>query len=305
MSACLDAFYTGKAQRDRIRQQTQDLMRKLKNEIEKNEKKVKILRKELAEAEKAEDYRMFGELLTACLHQVKRGDSEARVINYYDPEAPEITIPLDPALSPSENAQRWFKKYNKAKAVVRWNREQIEKAEEDIRYLESVLVQLENANLRDVEEIREELEEQGWLKPQTHRPKRKKKEAPSLTTVYSSDGTPILIGRNNKQNDYLTHQLAHVTDTWLHTKDIPGSHVVIRSKQVSEQTLREAAMLAAWFSKARESSQVPVDYTLIKHVKKPSSARPGFVIYEQQKTLYVTPDEDKVQELLKRTKPPV
>lgn len=298
MSDCLEHFYFGKAERDRVRQQTHDLIRKLKNEIEKNEKKIEILKRELEDTKKAEHYRICGELITAFMHQIKRGDKETKVVNYYDPEAPEITIPLDHALSPSENAQRYFKKYNKLKAAKKWNAEQIEKAGQEIAYLESVLVQLENTSLKDVEQIREELEEEGWLKKTAKKAARKKKEAPVPMTVFASDGTPILIGRNNKQNDYLTHQLASSSDTWLHTKDIPGSHVVIRSKEVSDTALFEAAMLAAYYSKARESSQVPVDFTLIKHVKKPSGARPGFVIYEQQQTLYVTPDESKVKELL-------
>ncbi|SEN16675.1 Rqc2 family fibronectin-binding protein [Lihuaxuella thermophila] len=303
MSTCLDTFFRGKAERDRVRQQTHDLIRKLKNEIEKNEKKIEVLQKEMAEAERAEEYRTWGELLTAHLHQIRRGDQEVKVINYYDPETPEITIPLDPSLSPSENAQRFFKKYNKWKSAKKWNAEQIEKAREENLYLESVLVQLENSTLREVEQIRDELEEEGWLKPRQKKQRRKKADAPAPTTVYSSDGTPILIGKNNKQNDYLTHQLAAPTDTWLHTKDIPGSHVVIRSKKVSDTTLKEAAMLSAYFSKARESSQVPVDFTLVKHVKKPSGARPGFVIYEHQKTLFITPEEEKIRELLNRKKP--
>ncbi|MBA4494212.1 NFACT family protein [Paenactinomyces guangxiensis] len=300
MSDCLETFFRGKAERDRVRQQTHDLIRKLKNEIEKNRKKIDILSKELAESERAEEYRIRGELLTAYLHQIRRGDQEVQVTNYYDPESPQLTIRLDPTLTPSENAQRYFKKYNKMKAAKKWNIEQIQRAGEENQYLESVLVQLENSSLREVEQIREELEEEGWLKARPQKHRRKKKGIPSPTTVYSSDGTIILVGRNNKQNDYLTHQLASPTDTWLHTKDIPGSHVVIRTRNVSETTLKEAAMLSAYFSKARDSSQVPVDFTLIKHVKKPSGARPGFVIYENQQTLFVTPDEEVIQELLNR-----
>ncbi|WP_124727681.1 Rqc2 family fibronectin-binding protein [Staphylospora marina] len=300
ISECLDRFYFGKAERDRIRQQTQDLVRSLKSEIEKNVKKIHILKRELEEADKAEEYRVHGELLTSHLHLVKRGDTEARVINYYDPEGRELVIPLDPMLSPSENAQRFFKKYNKLKAAVKWNEEQIRKAEEDNAWLESVLVQLENASIRDLEEIREELEEEGWLKSQPRKQNRRKKDHPEPLSVRSSDGITIQIGRNNKQNDRLTHRLASPTDTWLHTKEIPGSHVVIRAREFPERTLLEAAMLAAWFSKARDSAQVPVDHTLVKHVKKPSGSRPGFVIYEKQRTLFVTPDPDMVRELLKR-----
>ncbi|RAL26100.1 Rqc2 family fibronectin-binding protein [Thermoflavimicrobium daqui] len=299
MSACLESFYFGKAERDRIKQQTQDLMRKLQNDIDKNTKKIKILEKELLETTKADSYRIYGELLTAYMHQLKRGDQEAQVVNYYDPEGKEVTIQLNPILTPSENAQRYFKKYNKLKAAKKWNEEQIQKAKEEIEYLESVLVQLMNSTRREVEQIREELQEEGWLKGgQKPTKKRKKKEMPTPLSVYSSDHTLVMVGRNNKQNDYLTHQLASATDTWLHTKDIPGSHVVIRSQSFSETTLQEAAMLAAYFSKARESSQVPVDYTLIKHVKKPTGARPGFVHYVQQRTLFVTPDEQKVREIL-------
>lgn len=298
MSDCLEQFYFGKAERDRIRQQTHDLMRKLKNEIEKNKKKAHLLQLEMEEAKKAETYRVYGELITAFMHQIQRGDDLLEAINYYDPATPMIQIPLDPALSPSENAQHYFKKYNKLKAAIKWNAEQISKAEQEIAYLDSVLVQLENTSLKDLEQIREELEEEGWLKKTIKRPSRKKKETPVPMSVYSSDGTLILVGRNNKQNDYLTHHLASPTDTWLHTKDIPGSHVVIRAKEVSKTTLLEAAMLAAYYSKARESSQVPVDFTLIKHVKKPSGARPGFVIYEHQQTVYVTPDETKIKEMI-------
>lgn len=298
MSECLEHFFYGKAERDRVRQQTGDLIRKLKNEIDKNEKKIAILTDELKSAEQAETWRIYGELITAYMHQIKRGDTEATVTNYYDEEAPEITIKLDPLLTPSENAQRYFKKYNKLKTSKKWNAEQIDKAKSDKAYLESVLVQLENSTLREVEQIREELAEEGWLRGPAKKQKRKKKEVPAPLSIQASDGTPILVGRNNKQNDYLTHQLARATDTWLHTKDIPGSHVVIRSKNVSDEALREAAILAAYHSKARESSQVPVDFTLVKHVKKPSGARPGFVIYEQQQTLYVTPDEEIVQRLM-------
>lgn len=296
MSDCLEQFYFGKAEQDRMRQQNQDLIRKLKNEIEKNKRKIQLLEQEMKDAEKADTYRIYGELVTAFMHQIQRGDTVLEAINYYDPTNPTIQIPLDSALSPSENAQHYFKKYNKLKAAKKWNAEQIAKAKQEMEYLESVLVQLENASLNDLEQIREELEEEGWLK-KTSRPSRKKKEVPMPMRVLSSDGTLILVGRNNKQNDYLTHKLASPTDTWLHTKDIPGSHVVIRSKEISKNTLLEAAMLAAYYSKARESSQVPVDYTLIKHVKKPSGARPGFVIYEHQQTIYVTPDISKIKEL--------
>ncbi|MBA4601128.1 Rqc2 family fibronectin-binding protein [Thermoactinomyces mirandus] len=298
ISECLEHFYYGKAERNRIQQQTHDLMRKLKNEMEKNKKKIRILEKELKQAEKADRYRIFGELITANLHGIKRGDHKAELVNFYESDAPHITIELDPALSPAQNAQRYFKKYNKLKASRKWNREQIEKAREENRYLESVMVQMENASLGDIEQIREELIEEGWLKNPDRKRKPRKKEEPVPYKATATDGTTILIGKNNKQNDYLTHKLASASNIWLHTKEIPGSHVVIRSQTVSEQTLMEAAMLAAYFSKARKSSQVPVDYTQVRHVKKPSGARPGFVTYDHQQTIYVTPREEVIMRLL-------
>ncbi|MBS7530324.1 NFACT family protein [Hazenella sp. IB182353] len=301
ISQCLEVFYQGKADRDRIKQQTQDLIRKLKNELDKNRKKIKILQAELKNVDKAEAYRIKGELITAHIYQISRGQAEITLPNFYEENTPEVKIHLDPARSPADNAQRYFKKYNKLKASKKWNEEQIEKAASDIQYLESVWVQLENASVKDIEQIREELQEEGWLKRSRLPKKRNKKDIPQPTKVITSTGIPIFVGRNNKQNDYVTHQLASSADMWLHTKDIPGSHVVIRSKEVDETTLQEAAMLAAYFSKARQSSQVPVDFTLVKHVKKPSGARPGFVIYENQQTVYVTPNEEHVLQLLKNT----
>ncbi|MCS1350657.1 NFACT family protein [Mechercharimyces sp. CAU 1602] len=297
ISTCLEAYYYGKAERDRTRQQSLDLIRKLKNERDKNEKKIRKLQREVQAAAEAGQFRMHGELITAYMHDIKRGDSSYSAINFYDETTPTVTIALDPELSPAENAQRYFKKYNKAKAVRKWNEEQIDKAIADNHYLETVLVQLENASITDIDEIREELHESGFLK--TQKKSKKKQVKPEPLTFYSKDGTLILVGKNNKQNDRLTHQIAAATDTWLHTKDIPGSHVVIRTQAVSEDALYTAAMLAAYYSKARNSSQVPVDYTLIKHVRKPSGARPGYVTYEEQKTLYVTPSEETIYQWLK------
>ncbi|SFS50560.1 Rqc2 family fibronectin-binding protein [Marininema halotolerans] len=299
MSQCLDAFYRGKAERDRNRQQHHDLIRILKNLIDKHEKKIKKLEQELQDTQKADTYRIWGELVTAAMHQIQRGDQEVTTINYYDPEAQTITIALDPRKSPSDNAQRYFKLYHKAKSARKWNQEQIEKATQDNAYLGSVLVQLEDATAREAEEIKEELVEEGWLKAKTQKRRKpsKKSERPTPSSYQSSEGITILVGRNNKQNDYLTHRLASATDTWLHTKEIPGSHVVIREKNFNDETLHEAALLAAWHSKGRESSQVPVDYTLIKHVHKPSGGPPGFVTYDEQKTIYITPDEASIRKL--------
>ncbi|WP_270181817.1 Rqc2 family fibronectin-binding protein [Alkalihalobacillus sp. CinArs1] len=299
VSELLDRFYYGKADRDRVKQQTNDLERLLSNERKKNEKKVKKLSKTIQEAKSADKYQLLGELLTANMHMVKRGDAEVEVQNYYDEEGGTVTIELNPQKSPSENAQQYFKKYNKAKNSIEVLEDQIVKAHEEIAYLEQLLQQLSSASPRDIEEIREELEEEGYIKKRSRKQKKKKSSKPELDTYESTDGTEILVGKNNKQNEYLTNKFAARSETWLHTKDIPGSHVVIRSSDYSEQTLLEAANLAAYFSKARESGSVPVDYTEVRHVKKPNGAKPGFVTYDQQNTLYVTPDEDLVYKMKK------
>lgn len=299
VSELLDRFYYGKADRDRVKQQTNDLDRFLSNELKKNEKKVKKLSKTIQEAKSADKYQLLGELLTANMHMVKRGDSQVEVQNYYDEEGGTVTIELNPQKSPSENAQQYFKKYNKAKNSIEVLEEQIVKAHEEMTYLEQLLQQLTSASPRDIEEIREELEEEGYIKKRSKKQKKKKTTKPQLDTYESTDGTEILVGKNNKQNEYLTSKLAARSETWLHTKDIPGSHVVIRNQDYSEQTLLEAANLAAYFSKARESGSVPVDYTQVRNVKKPNGAKPGFVTYDHQSTIYVTPDEDLVYKMKK------
>jgi len=300
----LEAFFHGKAEKDRVKQKSQDFIRFLTNERDKNKKKIVKLKQSLVDTEKADQYKLFGELLTAYLHQVKRGDRSISVVNYYDENGATIEIELDPSLSPNENAQLYYKKYNKAKKSVEFIEEQLKIADQEIEYFENLIQQLEHASPKDVEEMREELIEQGYIRDRSKQKKKKKKnkdEKPNIETYLTTSGIQILVGKNNKQNEYVTNKLAKSTDTWLHTKDIPGSHVVLRSDQVSEQDLFEAAQLAAYFSKARGSSQVPVDYTLIKHVKKPSGAKPGFVIYEQQKTLYITPNEEMINRLRKES----
>ncbi|MEO3947546.1 NFACT RNA binding domain-containing protein [Gorillibacterium sp. CAU 1737] len=297
VSACLDRFYSEKAERDTVKQRTSDLQRLLANEKSKNEKKLEKLADTLEEAKDADRFRILGELVTGSLHLIKKGDKLVEAINYYEEEQPTLLIPLDPLLSPSENAQRFFKKYNKAKNSMLAVEEQLTLTHEEIAYLDNLLAQLAVASLPDVEEIREELVEQGYLRNRGKQAKKKKKDRPALSCYTSSEGLPIYVGKNNLQNEYLTNRLAKPGDTWLHTKDIPGSHVVIRSDSYGEDTLLEAAQLAAYFSQARGSSSVPVDYTLIRYVRKPNGAKPGFVIYDKQKTLYATTDESLVNSL--------
>ncbi|ARK31059.1 Rqc2 family fibronectin-binding protein [Halalkalibacter krulwichiae] len=297
ISELLDRFYFGKAERDRVKQQAHDLERFLRNEWQKNKKKIKKLERTLTQAEQAKDYQKLGELLTANLHLAKRGDKAIEVIDYYDEQGRTINIDLDPQKTPSENAQAYFKRYTKAKNSVAIVEEQIYKANEEIDYFDQLIQQMESAAPKDIEEIREELMEEGYIRRRQKQQKKKKDVKPQIEQYRSSTGIDFFVGKNNKQNEYVTNKFARQDEIWLHTKDIPGSHVVIRSTEPDEQTLLEAAAVAAFFSKAKQSSSVPVDYTKIRHVKKPNGAKPGFVIYEQQTTIFVTPDEDLVRSL--------
>jgi predicted ribosome quality control (RQC) complex YloA/Tae2 family protein len=299
VSTCLESFYGDKAERDVVKQRTSDLLRFLHNEISKNRKKIVKLQETLEEAKDADRFRIIGELLTASLHAVRKGDKSIEVINYYDEEQKPTTIQLDPLITPSENAQRYFKRYTKSKNSLAIVQEQMEEANKEIGYLDNLLHQLQTASMRDIEEIREELGEGGYVRQRgkSKARKQKKNDKPILACYTSSEGIPIYVGKNNKQNEYLTCRLAGSSDTWLHTKDIPGSHVVIRAAEFGEATLHEASILAAYYSQGKASSSVPVDYTQIKYVHKPNGAKPGYVIYTNQKTLFITPDESIVKSL--------
>lgn len=298
VSALLELYYGNKAERDTVRQRTSDLLRFLQNERSKNIKKIEKLQETLNEAKDADRYRIQGELLTSSLHQLRKGDKIAEVVNYYDENQAVIRIELDPMLTPPENAQRYYKKYAKLKNSLEVVSGQMDSARMEIVYLEGLLQQLDNAGMQDIDEIREELVEQGYLRDRSKKTKKKKKnDKPAVTSFLSSEGFPLYVGKNNTQNEYVTNRLGQPSDTWLHTKDIPGSHVVIRGTGFTDITLNEAAQLAAYYSQAKASSMVPVDYTLIRYVRKPNGAKPGFVIYERQKTLFVTPDEGLIKSL--------
>ena len=294
----LDKVYFARAERDRVKQQAGDLERWLQNEIDKLKLKMKKLAKEQANAEKLETFQLHGELLMANLYLLEKGMTEAEVVNYYDENSTVVKIPLSPRKTPVENAQSFYTKYNKAKTALLKIQQQLDITIDDIDYLEMLQQQVMQASPQDIEEIREELAEQGWMKARVLK-KKKKIVKPSPENFVSSTGLPISVGKNNKQNDYLTFKLASRSQTWFHTKDIPGSHVVIHDNEPDEESILEAAMLAAYFSKARDSSSVPVDYTEIRHVKKPNGSKPGFVIYFEQKTVFVTPSEDIVRKLRK------
>lgn len=293
----LDRVFFARSERDRVKQQAGDLERWLSNEIDKLRLKLKKLDQDYARASKLDEYQLYGELLMANLYQFEKGADRVTVENYYTGE--QVTIPVSPRKTPIENAQSYYTKYNKAKNALVMIEEQKQKAEDEIQYFEMLSQQVQQAAPADIEEIREELAEQGYLRLRASK-KKKKPTKPEPEKFISSTGIPISVGKNNKQNDYLTFKLAKKSDIWLHTKDIPGSHVVIHSEQPDETTLHEAAILSAYFSKARDSSSVPVDYTEIRQVKKPNGSKPGFVIYFEQKTLFVTPDEQVILQLKRK-----
>lgn len=299
LSELLDAFYQDKAEHDRVKQQGANLIKVVTNNLQKNQRKLKKQNKELQATENADSYRIKGELLTTYLYQVQRGMNSITLPNYYDNDN-LLEISLSNQLSPSQNAQKYFKRYQKLKNAVVYLNQQIKNTKAEITYLESLASAIELADPRDLPEIKLELQEQGYLKTQKDKrsPKkarRKNKSKPEL--YYATDGTEISVGKNNIQNDHLTMKTARKDEIWLHVKNIPGSHVIVHSNSPSESTLLEAAQIAAYYSKGRASANVAVDYVPVKNIRKPNGAKPGFVIYEGQKTLYVTPQKDQIDSL--------
>lgn len=288
-SQLLDDFFTERDIAERMKVKSQDLNKLLLNTIERLSRKINAQTVELEQCIDREPLRIKGDLLQANIYRINKGEKSITVENYYDNDNP-ITIELDPALTATQNSQRYYKNYRKAKTAEQMLKVQIEKAKEELEYIETVAESLSRATTEgELSEIRTELTEQGYIK--APRGKQKKISALPPLKFVSSTGFTILTGRNNKQNDKLTLKTASKNDIWFHTKNIHGTHTIIlaEGKEVDEQTILEAAQIAAYHSKARNSSQVPVDYTLVKNVSKPSGAKPGMVIYVKNKTLYVTP----------------
>ena len=294
LSKLLDTFYKDKAERDRVNQQASELIRRVENELEKNRKKLGKQEEELLATENAEEFRQKGELLTTFLHQVPNDQDKVELDNYYTGET--IIISLDKALTPNQNAQRYFKRYQKLKEAVKHLTSLIEETRTTILYLESVETALAQASLTEIAEIREELIQTGFIR-RRQREKIQKRQKPEK--YLATDGqTIILVGRNNLQNDELTFKMAKKDELWFHAKDIPGSHVVITGNlQPSDEVKTDAAELAAYFSKARLSNLVQVDMIEIKKLNKPTGGKPGFVTYTGQKTLRVTPDAEKIKSM--------
>lgn len=290
----LDRYYDARGERERVKQRANDLVKFVQQQLHKSQNKLSKLIDEREGTKEKEQQQLFGELITANIYRIEQGDESLTALNYYNGE--EVTIPLNPTKSPAVNAQNYYKKYNKLKTREHELQHQIQLTKENIDYFESIEQQLAHISVDEIDDIRDELADQGFMK-QRKQSKKKKKQTMQIQAYTSTDGDTILVGKNNKQNDYLTNKQAKKHHLWFHTKDIPGSHVVILSDEPSEETIKEAAMLSAYFSKAGSSAQVPVDYTEIKHVHKPSGAKPGFVTYDNQKTLYATPDYDHIQQL--------
>ncbi|MCH4890252.1 fibronectin/fibrinogen-binding protein [Acidaminobacter sp. JC074] len=296
----VNEYYANKNTVNKLLQRSHDLRKSIQNKIDRQKKKMQNLEEDLLFAEKADNYKIKGELILANIYRIEKGMNKVTLENFYDNNVP-ITISLDIRQTPSENAQNFFKRYNKLKTAQVKVLEQMEITEHEILYLNQVLHNLEVSPDQDnFEEIKEELIQTGYLKKKQGQ--KKKKAIKSRPYHYqSSDGYEIYVGKNNLQNDYLSMKFASKSDMWLHTKDIPGSHVIIKAdgREIPETTLREAAMIAAYHSKGQSSSQVPVDYTEVRHLKKPNGAKPGMVIFHTNSTLYTTPIEDEVKKLLK------
>ncbi len=301
ISQIIEDYYKTKDFKERVHQRTADLRKSISIKLERLYHKQKKIEKELRDADNADEFKVKGELLTSYIYMIQKGMESVEVANFYDPNYSNIRIALNKNLTPSENAQKYFKKYNKLKTAKIELTSQIAICNEEIEYLENIMLGIENCeNLEELNDIKDELIKLGYAKaPFRYKAKKDIDPTTKPNQFTSSDGFKILVGKNNKQNDYLTLRIADPEDLWMHTKNIPGSHVIIKcaGKEVPDNTLLEAATLAAYFSKARLSSQVPVDYTMKKHVKKPSGSKPGMVIYETNSTIYVTPTEELVVKL--------
>lgn len=294
-SALLDDFYSGRALAERMRARTQTMHKTLSNQLSRVRRKLSNQEKELEATYDRERLRQLGDIVSANLHRIERGQARLIAPDLYDPEMREIEIPLNVTLSPQQNAAKYYKDYTKAKHAEKFLTEQIAQGRSEESYLSSVLEALERAETEaDITDIRTELIEGGYLRP-TDRKKQMKAPASKPMQFTSSDGIQILVGRNNRQNDLLTTKMAYKTDLWLHVQKAHGSHVIIAcaGAPVPDQTVTEAAELAAWYSQARQGHNVPVDLCPVRHVKKPAGAKPGMVVYENYRTVYVTPKEPK------------
>lgn len=300
-SQMLDAFYEAREQQERVRQRGADLIRTATTARDRLRRKLALQEKDYAATQDRDQLRICGDLITANFYRMERGQSKLNCENYYDPQCAPITIQLDPLLTPQQNAAKYYKRYTKAKTAERYLREQMAIARRDLEYLESILEEIAEAETeQDFIDIRHELRDAGYLRSQG-KGKKELKRVSRPREFRTSSGFRVLVGRNNRQNDKLTREADH-RDLWFHTQKIHGSHTILCTggAPVDDETLTEAAKIAAWYSQARSSGNVPVDYTAVKNVKKPAGARPGMVTYSTCQTLFVTPEEELVKRLQSR-----
>ena len=298
-SQLFDVYYAGRATAERVGQRGGDLLKAVTRARERVARRVAQQELEREATRDRERKRELGDILTSNLYALEKGMTAIRLSDYYDPEGREVDISLDPLLTPQQNAARYYKEYNKAKTAERVLGEQVEKGRAELTYLDSVLESIHLAEgERDLLEIRQELTETGYLRRGDKAVKRMKVASKPME-FRSTAGLRISVGKNNAQNDLLTAKQAGKGDLWLHTQKIHGSHVILWTGGgvPDAQSIEEAAILAAWFSQAREGKKVPVDYTPVKYVKKPAGARPGMVVYTTYQTAYVDPDGELAKRL--------
>ena len=299
-SELLDAFFANKDKQDRLHAKSADIQKLVNTNIDRCLKKIKVLEKTLEECSKKEEFKIKGELLTSYIYSIKKGDKSVDLLNYYSEDEEYLNISLDENKTPSENIQFYFKKYNKLKKAEESALEQLAINEDELKYLNSVSSSIQVAdNYEDIDAIKNELIETGYIRFRRNNNGKKKEKQSKPYHYVSSDGIDIYVGKNNIQNDYLTLKFADKNDTWLHTKDIPGSHVIVKSSNIPDKTLEEAANLAVFYSKGKGGTKIPVDYTLVKNVKKPSGSKPGMVIYSTNKTVYMDSPKEITLEKLK------
>ena len=296
LSEALEAYYGTRDMQDRLKQKSATMVRLLKGHVERCEKKLALQEEELANAARMEEYRVMGEVLNAHLYELKKGMEEAVLPNWYDLDGGTVTVPLDIRLTPSQNAQRYFKKYQKARSARKTAAEQKEKTLAELDFLEGMLLDTDKCvGESELEEIRAELVRAGYMKRVTNRRQQRALPQSKPYLYRSADGIEIAVGKNAAQNDRLTLG-AKPDEMWLHAKDMPGSHVIVRAEgEIPQETLKQAAQLAAWYSKGQRSSSVPVDYTRRRYVKKPSGAPAGQVIYTHQRTAFMTVEESDIR----------
>ena len=298
LSEALEICFSTRDARERLNQRSASMIRMLKGQMERCQRKLTIQMEELSSAERMEEYRRMGEAINANLYQLKKGMTEAMLTDWNDPDGGTITVPLDIKLTPGQNAQKYFRKYQKARSAREIAAQQRDKTLAEMEYLEGMLLDVDKCvGESELEEIRQELVRTGYMKKTTNRRQQRQLPQSRPYRYRSDDGITILVGKNAAQNDRITLG-ARPEELWLHAKDMPGSHVIVcQEGEVSQTTMKQAAQLAAWYSKGQRSSLVPVDYTLRRYVKKPSGAAPGKVIYTHQKTAYITPEEDEIKRI--------